>query len=262
MTNTPRTPDDAPIVRQRENEATRKERVPDDGRSARQRIEAEKQSPDFARRMEEERLRPDFIERTKPEDPSDRFGQLTRDNVNPDIPSAEPGKGGIVDPTSLGMPQGGVAPAPQHTEEQEQAIAVAKAQHLSSLNEPPPGSDVIPGGGPTVPPELPPLVLSDIDPDTMVVGTGTFSLTVTGSGFGPESVVVFDDVDVPTTFVSTTELTADCPVSAAADIVDVEVHRGDDMSDVLQFEFTAVVREGREKKPPARKPSKGKKGKR
>jgi len=91
-----------------------------------------------------------------------------------------------------------------------------------------------------------------------VVGSGTFPLTVTGSGFGPESVVVFNDMDVPTTLVSTTELTADCPVEAAATVVDVEVHRGEDMSDVLQFEFTAVVRASAEKKAPARKPPKGK----
>ena len=45
-------------------------------------------------------------------------------------------------------------------------------------------------------------------------------------------------------------------------MVDVEVHRGEDMSDVLSFEFTAVMREGREKRTPERKPSKGKKGKR
>jgi hypothetical protein len=30
---------------------------------------------------------PDYIERTKPEDPSERSGQLTRDNVTPQIPS-------------------------------------------------------------------------------------------------------------------------------------------------------------------------------
>ena len=36
----------------------------------------------------------------------------------------------------------------------------------------------------------------------------------------------------------------------------VEVHRGEDMSDVLSFEFTAVMREGREKKAPERKPKK------
>ena len=99
-------------------------------------------------------------------------------------------------------------------------------------------------------------MLSDISPDAMVVGAGTFPLTVTGSGFTPESVVVFDDAEVPTSFVSPTELHADCPVADAAGVVDVEVHRGDDMSDVLMFEFTAVMREGREKRTPERKPKK------
>ena len=55
---------------------------------------------------------PAFIEHTRPEDPSGRPGQLTRDNVNPNIPSGKQGDppGPIVDPNSLGMPQGGVAP--------------------------------------------------------------------------------------------------------------------------------------------------------
>jgi hypothetical protein len=254
--------------------------------------------------MEEERKRPDFLERTRPDDPSDHFGQLTRDNVNPDIPSVTreetgppgqriPNPGGIVDPNTLGMDQSqrgvppppatnqpeqwpslgldhtkdagdqvqeaenrqrqlrqsGAVPGQQHTEAQEQALE----QRLHSINEPP-GSNITTGdAGPA---ELPPLVLSDISPDAMVVGSGTFPLTVTGSGFTPESVVVFDDAEVPTSFVSPTELHADCPVADAAGVVDVEVHRGDDMSDVLMFEFTAVMREGREKRTPERKPKK------
>jgi hypothetical protein len=65
---------------------------------------------------EMERMRredPAFLEKTRPEDPSGRPGQATRDNVNPNIPSGKPGDppGPIVDPNSLGMPQGGVAPA-------------------------------------------------------------------------------------------------------------------------------------------------------
>ena len=50
--------------------------------------------------------------RGRPESLSDRPGQLTRDNVNPNIPSGKPGDppGPIVDPNSLGMPQGGIAP--------------------------------------------------------------------------------------------------------------------------------------------------------
>ena len=304
MATAPRIPDDGRNERQRQQQDTRAQRVPDDGRTRRQQIAAEQQDPEVRKRMEEEHKRPDFLERTRPDDPSEHFGQLTRDNVNPDIPSVTreeigpperriPNPGGIVDPNTLGMDQSqrgvppppatnqpeqwpslgldhtkdagdqvqeaenrqrqlrqsGAAPVQQHTEAQEQALE----QRLHSINEPP-GSNITTGdAGPS---ELPPLVLSDISPDAMVVGSGTFPLTVTGEGFTPESVVVFDDAEVPTSFVSPTELHADCPVADAAGVVDVEVHRGDDMSDVLSFEFTAVMREGREKRTPERKPKK------
>jgi len=304
MATAPRTPDDGRNERQRQQQDTRAQRVPDDGRTRRQQIAAEQQDPEVRKRMEEEHKRPDFLERTRPDDPSEHFGQLTRDNVNPDIPSVAreetgppgqriPNPGGIVDPNTLGMDQSqrgvppppatnqpeqwpslgldhtkdandqvqeaenrqrqlrqsGAAPGQQHTEAQEQALE----QRLTSINEPP-GSNITTGdAGPA---ELPPLVLSDISPDAMVVGSGTFSLTVTGAGFIPDCVVVFDDAEVPTSFVSPTELHADCPVADAAGVVDVEVHRGEDLSDVLVFEFTAVMREGREKKAPERKPKK------
>jgi len=204
----------------------------------------------------------DYIERTKPEDRlGGRFGQLTRDNVNPNIPSAKPGTGRVVQPEST---SGGVAPPPAPAPTPQEGLTPEQAAALQdrrppSINEPP-GSDIVAGDAGPI--ELPPLVLSDIEPDAMVVGSGTFPLVVTGSGFTPASVVVFNDLDVPTSFVSPTELHADCPVEAAPSIVDVEVHRGEDLSDVLAFEFTAVVRSRTEKKPPERKPSKGKKGKR
>jgi len=132
---------------------------------------------------------------------------------------------------------------------------------LVSINEPP-GSRVYTGeDGPNQIPddpkhELPPLVLSDIDPDAAVVGSGSVALTVTGTGFTPNCVVVFDDAEVPTVFVSQTSLTADCPVSDVAEIVDVEVTRGEDMSDVLTFEFTAVARDSKTKREQQRKPKK------
>jgi len=68
--------------------------------------------PDDAEMERMRREDPLFLEKTKAEDPSGRPGQLTRDNVNPHIPSGKPGDppGPIVDPTSLGMPQGGTAP--------------------------------------------------------------------------------------------------------------------------------------------------------
>ena len=68
--------------------------------------------PDDAAMEKMRREDPLFLEKTRPEDPSGRAGQLTRDNVTPHIPSGKRGDppGPIVDPASLGMEQGGVAP--------------------------------------------------------------------------------------------------------------------------------------------------------
>jgi hypothetical protein len=90
-----------------------------------------------ARSEEEmERMRredPAFLDKTRPEDPSGRPGQLTRDNVNPHIPSGKRGDppGPIVDPNSLGMEQGGVAPAnPMKPETPDPARAPKPAPQL------------------------------------------------------------------------------------------------------------------------------------
>ncbi len=198
--------------------------------------------------------------------------------------------GGIVDPKRLGMEsQAGVAPPEpankveqwpslglDHTKDGADQIPEAENRQrqaregsgglgepgrLVSINEPP-GSRVYTGeDGPNQIPddpkhELPPLVLSDIDPDTAVVGSGSVALTVTGTGFTPNCVVVFDDAEVPTVFVSQTSLTADCPASDVAELVDVEVTRGEEMSDVLSFEFTAVARDSKTKREQQRKPKK------
>ena len=48
--------------------------------------------PDPAKREHLVEEKPfDYIEKTLPEDPSDRAGQKTRDNVNPAIPSVKRG---------------------------------------------------------------------------------------------------------------------------------------------------------------------------
>ena len=219
-----------------------------DDATPRQRIAYEKDEPGFVERMAEEKQRPDFIERTLPEDPSDHFGQLTRDNVTPDIPSSKTREGWIVDPNTLQMDQSqrGEQPPPVEgqPEQREGEAPPIEPLRTASINEPP-GSNVLPGleTGPVQPPEgaeLPPLVLTDISPDSVVVGSAPdLVLTVTGSGFGPNCVVMVDDEDMPTTLVNSTTLTASIPVAAAADIVDVEVARGEDLSDVLTFEFVA-----------------------
>jgi hypothetical protein len=116
-----------------------------DDLTPRQHIAAEQEKPDFAESKLEERQRPDFIERSKPEDPSDRPGQLTRDNVNPDIPSAP----GIVDPNTLGMDQSqrGVAPPPPAVDpaaerKKDPETPPEPPPSAVSINEPP-GSDVL-----------------------------------------------------------------------------------------------------------------------
>jgi hypothetical protein len=249
-----------------------------EGATERQRIAYKKDEPGFIERMAEEKQRPDFIERTLPEDPSDHFGQLTRDNVNPDIPSSKERTGWIVDPHTLGMDQSQQGEQPPEREDQVEQWPQAQKmpasgeyqkgddlqqQHAvdpnapipplprqASINEPP-GSDVLPGeGGPNelpgdgsaLPPgvELPPLVLADISPDSAVAGSPeVLELTVTGSGFGPNCVVMVDDEDMTTTLINSTTLTAFVPVAAEPGIVDVEVARGEDLSDVLTFEFVA-----------------------
>jgi hypothetical protein len=95
----------------------------------------------------------DFIEKSKPEDRIDGDidqragrGQVTRDNVNPAIPSAKPGEGGIVDPKSLGMEsQAGEAP-PAAEEPPTKPVDPDKPDptlpRVMSINEPP-GSNVL-----------------------------------------------------------------------------------------------------------------------
>lgn len=105
-----------------------------------------------------QRTEPDYLEKTKPEDPSARPGQLTRDNVNPNIPSGpkdrpllpdgrvDPNAGGIVDPKSLGMEsQEGTPPPKALDPDNRQGVAVTQEGEVEgsrySINEPP-GSDV------------------------------------------------------------------------------------------------------------------------
>jgi hypothetical protein len=198
--------------------------------------------------------------------------------------------GGIVDPKRLGMEgQAGVAPPqPENQPEQwpslgldhtkdgadqvqeaenrqrqarEGSGGLGETDRLVSINEPP-GSRVYEGeNGPNQIPDdpkhdLPPLALSDIDPDSAVIGMTDFTLTVTGSGFTPNSVIVFDDEEMPTVFVNQTQLTTNPPSPAEPAVVDVEVHRGEEMSDVLTFEFTAEAPVSRGKREQERKPKK------
>jgi len=155
-------------------------------------------------------------------------------------------------------------------QDQRQATPAPRAEPLppghgnASVNEPP-GSNV--GGAPTEPLPPEPLVLTSIDPVSIVVGSAAdFLLTVTGSGFDANSVILFNDEEFAPETSDATTMAATIPVAAAPAIVDVEVARGEDLSDVLTFEFTAVA--GRmtksERKPKKEAPGhkRAKKGKR
>jgi hypothetical protein len=99
------------------------------------------------------------------------------------------------------------------------------------------------------------LSLDSIDPDSVpITKSAGFVMTVRGEGFSNKSVVVFDDEELPTTYVSKRELIARPAMAEKPGEVDVEVHDGDEMSDVLTFEFTAS--ESATRKEPARKPKK------
>ena len=271
MSNTPRVPDDARHERRHQNEdEIRKERPEREG------------DPKERERLLEEKPF-DFIERTRPEDRLDeRGGQQTRDNVNPNIPSVEPEEtgpptrripnpGGIVDPNTLGMDQSqqGVAPPPAENQPEQRQQQLPEgvtptdlANHLPSINEPP-GSDIYAGdAGPITPPdggsERPSISLKNIDPDSMAIDSALadFTLTVTGDGFTEECVVLVDDEEVPTQFISATEMAASVPMATAPDMVDVEVQLGEELSDVLSFEFLPAEGGTRSRSAPERKPKK------
>jgi len=214
----------------------------------------------------------DFIERTRPEDrlpPEISRGQITRDNINPNIPSAEPGQGPIVDPNTLGMEGvgGGVeAPTQQETSPGETPHGTGS---LASINEPE-GSTVgsLNPGGPGGPPapggegetELPDLL--DLDPDIATIGDADLTLTCTGEGFTADSVITFNGGDEPTTYVSDTTLTTIVKPSLAtvAGEFPVTVKNAAGESEPLMFEFVEPARAATAKARP-KKPAKAPKRK-
>jgi len=277
--------------RQRHDEEQQRERLPK-AEGDEQRELLEKKPFDFIERTKPEDRVPDTgnnpgqqtRDNVNPNIPS-----VSPEEVGPPTARVKD-PGGIVDPRRLGMEgQAGVAPPEpankveqwpslglDHTKDagdqvqeaenrqrqaREGSGGLGEPDRLVSINEPP-GSRVYSGeDGPNQIPddpkhELPPLVLSDIDPDSVAIGMTDFTLTVTGSGFTPNSVIVFDDEEMPTVFVNQTQLTTNPPSPAEPAVVDVEVTRGEEMSDVLSFEFTAVARDSKAKREQQRKPKK------
>jgi hypothetical protein len=91
-------------------------------------------------------------------------------------------------------------------------------------------------GGNTIPP-----VVTSLNPSSVVIGSPSFDVHVIGTGFKPDSVIMFAGREEPTTFVSATELTTgvDMSVWAGPDAVPVAVLNADGiLSDPMNFTFT------------------------
>ncbi len=58
--------------------------------------------------------------------------------------------------------------------------------------------------------------IATLTPDNTGAGAPSFNLTITGTAFGANSVVYFNTVAQPTTFVSATQVTAMIPATAVA----------------------------------------------
>jgi glucose/arabinose dehydrogenase len=86
-------------------------------------------------------------------------------------------------------------------------------------------------------PRTPP-VLDSIDPAAIIARAGGVELSVAGSGFTPESVVVVDGVDVATRFVSSRQLVATLTPVTTAGVVDVQVRSA---SGLLSAALTLTV---------------------
>jgi hypothetical protein len=99
-------------------------------------------------------------------------------------------------------------------------------------------------GGP-VPPEPPALpTLTSLSPNTAVAGApDDIVMSAIGTGFTPQSIIVFNGFSEPTTFVSDTEVTTGVKPSlfVVPAVCPVEVHTGTTVSGPIDFTFTEAV---------------------
>jgi len=193
-------------------------------------------------------------------------------NMPPDVEPAPRPVGSINEPAGSDVRRGIRGEGENTKQLREQGLVGTTASapptagqgSAASVNEPP-GSTIgsnMPQEGQGTP------VLSSIQPESVTIGetmAETFTLTATGQGFTEDSVIVFDDEDLETTFLSATQLTAEAPTSPEAKEVDVEVANGEDLSEAITFAYEAAEPAGSgariQRKPPQRKPSKGKRDK-
>jgi IPT/TIG domain len=101
-------------------------------------------------------------------------------------------------------------------------------------------ADIPPGAGLDIVVTSPVFALTSLSPNAAVAGAANLTMTCTGTGFNPQTIITFDGTDLKITYVSTTSLTATVDVAnASAGAVDVTVHdEGLVSTPAVAFTFT------------------------
>jgi len=96
------------------------------------------------------------------------------------------------------------------------------------------------GGVPPTSEDIAP-VLTSLSPDSMPADGAAITVTITGTGFADgRSVVVWDDKDAASVFESDTTLSVEMTGPGVEGVSTVGVRNGDELSNELEFEFTAA----------------------
>ncbi len=120
---------------------------------------------------------------------------------------------------------------------QKHAVALAAAGLISL------GSFAGCGGSPSMPGPTTPFITT-LNPESVHAGSPDFTLTVNGTGFASTSVVEMNANPLPTTFVSSTQLTAPVPASflPAPQFLQVSVvNQPDVRSNISPFLVSTIV---------------------
>jgi hypothetical protein len=113
---------------------------------------------------------------------------------------------------------------------------------IGTFAAPPVGAQRGPAVAP--PPDEAPLVLDSLVPAAAVLGDPSFTLHVHGSGFRPDSAIIWNGSPEPTTFVGPGELTTGVDMSTAINAIDLPVmvrHVTGAESNALPFTFSAAA---------------------
>jgi IPT/TIG domain len=104
--------------------------------------------------------------------------------------------------------------------------------YFNTIDNPESGGDTDPGGDPPT--------ITSLSPDTAEVGAAALTMTVTGSAFGEDAQILFNEGAETTTFVSETELTTEVQPATAVGpgAVPVKVTSGGQTSAPVDFTFT------------------------